>query len=103
MTLLFLIAIAVQLIPVVSESQTGRIIPCPLQAEPLPGEFTFNPETLIIAPGSPWEVADLFAEDVRDVVVNKISVAKEDLKKEISFLSLKVQASIMKSYVPVNL
>jgi hexosaminidase len=75
------ISLAFIIIPAASESQTGSIIPCPLHAESMPGEFKFSSSTLIIAPGSFKEVADLFAEDVRDILEFKMTVAKEGSEK----------------------
>jgi hexosaminidase len=60
-----------------AESQKCLIIPYPQKVEILEGEFVFKPETRIIAPASLNTTAELFSEEIKDLLGRKIAVTSK--------------------------
>ncbi|MBI5009742.1 MAG: beta-N-acetylhexosaminidase [Bacteroidia bacterium] len=60
-----------------AESQNCSVIPCPQKVEILEGEFTFINDTRIIAPGSLNITAELFSEEIKDLLGRKIVVTSK--------------------------
>jgi len=58
-----------------AESQECSLIPYPRKVEIIKGEFTIKHDTRIVAPGSLTVTAELFSEEIRDLLGRKISVA----------------------------
>ncbi|MBK9388692.1 MAG: beta-N-acetylhexosaminidase [Bacteroidetes bacterium] len=60
-----------------SKSQNFSIIPQPQKVGILEGEFVFKPETKIIAPLSLNTAAELFSEEMKDIIGRKITVTSK--------------------------
>jgi hexosaminidase len=60
-----------------AESQICSIIPYPQKAEIIEGEFAFKSDTRIIAPGTLNITAELFSEEIKDLLGRKIAVTSK--------------------------
>jgi len=75
-----------------AKSQLCNIIPYPDKIEITNGEFLFNPETGIIAPVSLKATAELFSDDVKDIIGTRMSVKEKG--KAIGNITLKLDKNI---------
>jgi N-acetyl-beta-hexosaminidase len=71
---LLYLSLILSLLPYTSESQGTGIIPSPQQIQLLPGQFEIKPTTIIVAPQSFRDAAELFAISTNEILNNKLTV-----------------------------
>ena len=95
---LLLFTLIICLIDITSESQTGYIVPSPLQVQTLPGEFAFSTSTMIIAPDSLRDAGVLFAGSTMGILGYNLSLSGKGEGKGNILLSIDKSISNAEGY-----